>query len=186
MLTPLNLIGLSWTLWVVSWVMAALWSSRTVKRPALKEEMPSRLVVMAGAALMVFGARGAGPVAAPLRWAMLVFVLSGLTFAWWARLHLGRLWSGWIARKENHRIVMTGPYAIVRHPIYAGICAALLATAVAQAHLLAWIGACLICLAFTMRAHLEERFLRAELGPSTYDAYARRVPMLIPFRRRAG
>ena len=47
--------------------------------------------------------------------------------------HLGRLWSGSITRKEGHRVVDTGPYALVRHPIYTGLIFALLATAIAQA-----------------------------------------------------
>jgi protein-S-isoprenylcysteine O-methyltransferase Ste14 len=43
------------------------------------------------------------------------------------------------------------------------------------------LGAGLIAISFWLRARLEERFLREELGQEAYDTYAKRVPMLIPF-----
>ena len=52
-------------------------------------------------------------------------MLIGLSLTWWARVHLGRLWSGVITRKESHRLIQTGPYALVRHPIYVGLVIAL-------------------------------------------------------------
>ena len=43
---------------------------------------------------------------------------------------------------------------------------------------LAWV---MMALGRWLKAALEERFLRQEFGPAAYDAYRRRVPMLIPF-----
>jgi protein-S-isoprenylcysteine O-methyltransferase Ste14 len=106
-------------------------------------------------------------------------------FAWWARIYLGRLWSGSITRKEGHNVVDTGPYGIVRHPIYTGIIAAAIATAVAIGGLHAILGAVLLIAGYWLKARLEERFLRAELGAETYDSYRRRVPMLVPFGPKA-
>ncbi len=40
-------------------------------------------------------------------------------------MHLGRLWSGNITRKTGRRVIDTGPYALVRHPIYTGLLLAL-------------------------------------------------------------
>jgi protein-S-isoprenylcysteine O-methyltransferase Ste14 len=120
----------------------------------------------------------------PVAWCLFVLALTGLCFTWWARLHLGRLWSRWVVRKEHHRIVQSGPYALVRHPIYTGVSLALIATAVMFGTLFACLGAALIVLSFYMKARLEERFLRDELGAEAYDEYARRVPMLVPFVRR--
>ena len=54
---------------------------------------------------------------------------AGILFAWWVRIHLGRLWSGAITRKEGHRVVDSGPYGLVRHPIYTGLLAATFTTA---------------------------------------------------------
>ena len=112
---------------------------------------------------------------------LIVVTLLGLLLTWLARIHLGRLWSSAITRKERHRLVDTGPYAFVRHPIYTGIITALVATAAIEATLAALVGATLICSGLWLKARAEERFLMVELGPDDYKSYCRRVPMLIPF-----
>ena len=117
-----------------------------------------------------------------------VYVLAGLTvagisFTWWARLHLGRFWSNAITRKEGHRVIDTGPYGLVRHPIYTGLIAGMLATGVAVGTLTAMLGAVLISLGMWQKARMEERFLTIELGADAYGRYCRRVPMLVPFLR---
>jgi hypothetical protein len=71
------------------------------------------------------------PAPAGLGWVPVALVVLGLLFTWWARLHLGVMWSGGIDRKEHHRIVDTGPYRLVRHPIYTGLILAIIATAAA-------------------------------------------------------
>jgi protein-S-isoprenylcysteine O-methyltransferase Ste14 len=78
-------------------------------------------------------------------------------------------------------VVETGPYAFVRHPIYTGLLLAVLATMVAKGTLPGVAGAILIGVSVYMKARLEERFLSQELGAAAYDAYRRRVPMLVPF-----
>jgi protein-S-isoprenylcysteine O-methyltransferase Ste14 len=88
-----------------------------------------------------------------------------------------------VTRKEGHRVVDTGPYAIVRHPIYTGVITAALATMVLRGTQLAIAGAALLAIGYVLKGRLEERFLRAELGAEAYDAYARKTAMLIPFLR---
>src|SRR5262249_270956 len=105
----------------------------------------------------------------------------GLLLTWWARIHLGRLWSSAITRKEEHRLIDTGPYAFMRHPIYTGMITALLATAVTEATSLALVGAVIMPLTLWLTPRSHDRFLTAELGSDAYEAYRRRVPMLIPF-----
>jgi protein-S-isoprenylcysteine O-methyltransferase Ste14 len=90
-------------------------------------------------------------------------------------------WSSAITRKQEHRLVDTGPYAFVRHPIYTGIIIALLATAATEATMLALLGAVFITGGLWVKARAEERFLSAELGPGAYESCRRRVPMLVPF-----
>jgi protein-S-isoprenylcysteine O-methyltransferase Ste14 len=123
----------------------------------------------------------------PLAWALVVVVLAGLLFTWWARIHLGRLWSSSVTRKADHHVVDTGPYGIVRHPIYTGIILASAATAAMSGTVLAWLGACVMTTGWVIKARLEEEFLREQLGAETYGEYARRVPMLAPLpgRRRS-
>ncbi len=112
---------------------------------------------------------------------MVLLCAAGFGFAWWARIHLGQLWSAFVTRKADHRIVDTGPYGIVRHPIYTGIILAAIALAIVKGTLIAIGGALLAAFGFWVKARLEEGFLREQLGAEAYDAYRRRVPMLVPF-----
>ena len=114
-------------------------------------------------------------------WSLLALVVAAFAFCWWARLHLGRLWSRLVTLKEDHRVVDTGPYALVRHPIYAGAIAAAWLTAAVRATPAALIGGALFTIGFALTARIEENFLRAQLDSDAFDAYARRTPMLVPF-----
>jgi len=114
-------------------------------------------------------------------WAMATLCLVGFAFAWWARIHLGRLWSAFVTRKADHHIIDTGPYGMVRHPIYTGIILAAFALAIEKGTVFALAGALLSSLGFWIKARLEEGFLREQLGAHVYDTYCRRVPMLLPF-----
>ena len=115
---------------------------------------------------------------------MFALVVAGLAFAWWARLHLGSLWSSSVTKKADHRIVDTGPYRLVRHPIYTGFLLSIAATAGQLGTAYAVAGVLFFVAGFWIKARLEERFLRVELGEGDYDAYRRRVPMLLPLGRR--
>jgi protein-S-isoprenylcysteine O-methyltransferase Ste14 len=82
--------------------------------------------------------------------------------------------------KAGHRVVDTGPYCLVRHPIYSGLILAALATALMFGEAAAVAGFAAMVLGCWIKARLEERFLRQELGLEAYDAYAARVGMLFP------
>jgi protein-S-isoprenylcysteine O-methyltransferase Ste14 len=178
---------LAWGLWALSWWAAALWSNRTAARST--GQWPYRLVTWIGI-IMLFQVFQPDQRMIPLwhlggtgRWAMVGLAALGFGFCWWARLHLGRLWSATITRKQDHKVVDTGPYALVRHPIYTGIILAGFATAIQHGTAVSLAGALLLVLAWTIKARLEERFLRAELGVAVYNDYAARVPMLVPFAK---
>ena len=176
-----------WVVWWILWIAASAWSDRDVKAPPRRQHVSYRLLPVAGVFLL-FGADGltrSGEVTlwdTPriVAWMMVAVAIAGFLFAGWARIHLGRLWSGIVSRKADHHIVDTGPYGIVRHPIYAGIIVASAATAAQRGTGQAWLGMAVMTLGWYIKARLEERFLRDELGPA-YDAYSRRVPMLVPF-----
>jgi protein-S-isoprenylcysteine O-methyltransferase Ste14 len=200
---PDGSIYIPWDIWIVTWLAAALWSARTVKRPNRSGEVLYRFLTLAGFVLLlapafkhvsgryeiadwpgVLGDRFWAPPLA-LGWTMVGVAAGGFLFAWWARIYLGRLWSGSITRKEGHSVVDTGPYAIVRHPIYTGIITSTFATLVVTGTLHSIIGAICLSIGYWIKARLEERFLREELGAEAYDSYRRRVPMLVPFGPRA-
>lgn len=183
---PHTVFAVLWSAWFVSWIAAALFSARAQKREPSSRAVVHRAAIVAGALLLTPSA-ARRLAAAPLwdvgrdgAYALAALTLAGLLFTWWARIHLGRLWSGSISRKQHHRVVDSGPYALVRHPIYTGLIFALFASAAAQATATALAGAALVACGLFVKARAEERFLAAELGADAYGAYRRRVPMLLP------
>jgi protein-S-isoprenylcysteine O-methyltransferase Ste14 len=112
----------------------------------------------------------------------LALTVAGLAFTVWARVHLGRNWSGTVTLKEGHELIRTGPYAYVRHPIYAGLMVALLGSAVACGELRALIGFVIVTAALVRKLRIEERFMR-ESFPEQYRDYCAEVPALIPFTK---
>lgn len=84
-----------------------------------------------------------------------------------------------MTQKQDPELVTSGPYRLVRHPIYSGVLVAGVGTAVA----LSWMWLTIVALAaiyFTYSATVEERYL-TEQFPDTYPAYRRSTKMLVPF-----
>ncbi len=192
---PEHTIYVLWFAWLASWILAMLWSNRTEKWGGiLAEVFFFRVFLYAGVILLFafpssrheYGQIQLWRLGDALDWLMVVPTAAGLLFCWWARIHLGRLWSDLITRKAGHHVVDTGPYRVVRHPIYLGLIVAALATAIEKGTSFAMIGAAIMLLAFYTKARREERFLRRELGEDAYGAYARKTPMLLPFARVLG
>jgi len=179
-----------WLAWWGSWLAAAAWSDRAAKQAPARHQFIYRGLAAVGV-ILLFGLVRRQPsievslwrTPIALAWLLVVVVLAGLLFTWWARIHLGRLWSSSVSRKPDHHVVDTGPYGIVRHPIYTGIILASFATAALRGTVLAFLGACVMTAGWVIKARLEERFLREQLGADAYGDYARRVPMLVPVPR---
>jgi protein-S-isoprenylcysteine O-methyltransferase Ste14 len=109
----------------------------------------------------------------------LVLFASGLVFAIWARVRIGRNWGTPMTQKDEPELVTSGPYHLVRHPIYSGILVAGVGTAVALSWL--WLTAVVVVgVYFVYSATVEERYL-TEQFPNTYPAYIRSTKMLVPF-----
>ncbi|MEO6013168.1 MAG: isoprenylcysteine carboxylmethyltransferase family protein [Devosia sp.] len=175
----------AWGVWMLSWGLAAIWASKAAARPPDREERYHWLVMLAGSVLLFLNfATGRRDMlwSTPdaYEWLLVAVALVGFALTWWARIHLGTLWSGRVTRKADHKIIDTGPYAIVRHPIYTGLIVALAATAMLRPGLFGIAGVALIVVSFSLKYRLEERFLMEELGPE-YAAYRKRVPALVPF-----
>src|SRR5262245_24244336 len=145
MITYDSIILLSWAAFLLVWGVtalfvkrdmlgggfAAVWQRYWVLRLAvavLIVILAARLARRAGSSGAVFF-HGIFTSHLALAWAAAAFTAIGIGFAIWARVSLGRNWSPRPAMKEHHELVTTGPYAYVRHPIYAGIMLAMLGTA---------------------------------------------------------
>jgi protein-S-isoprenylcysteine O-methyltransferase Ste14 len=109
----------------------------------------------------------------------LLLCLSGLAAAVWARVHLGRNWGMPMSQKAEPELVTSGPYRLVRHPIYSGLLVAVLGTALVTSLL----GLAIVALMtgyFYYCASVEERNLSSTF-PVGYPAYRANTKMLIPF-----
>jgi protein-S-isoprenylcysteine O-methyltransferase Ste14 len=107
--------------------------------------------------------------------------LAGVGFAIWARLTLGHNWSGLVMTvREGHQLVQTGPYAIVRHPIYTGMFAAILGTTLTLGTLASWLAVPAGLAGILIRVEVEERLMAAEFT-AAHAVYRARTKKLIPF-----
>jgi protein-S-isoprenylcysteine O-methyltransferase Ste14 len=187
---PTQLLALIWIAWLVSWAVGWFFSGRTEKHVMTWDSRSYRIPILAGAILLtpwtaqVLGEQSLWHVGNAGTYLLAGLALAGTLFTWWARIHLGRFWSNAITRKEGHRVIDTGPYGLVRHPIYTGLIGAMLATGIAVATVTALLGTLLIAFGLWRKARMEEGFLTNELGAEVYGPYCRRVPMLIPFLPR--
>jgi protein-S-isoprenylcysteine O-methyltransferase Ste14 len=110
-----------------------------------------------------------------------VFVLvAGLLFAVWAREHLGRNWSRSVTIKQDHELITTGPYGVVRHPIYTGILAGFLGTAIALCQVRGFIAFVLVFFILWLKLRMEEQWMRSQFG-ETYITYTRHTAALVPY-----
>jgi protein-S-isoprenylcysteine O-methyltransferase Ste14 len=103
----------------------------------------------------------------------------GIALAVWARVHLGRNWGMPATQRLEPELVTSGPYRFVRHPIYTGLLAAMLGTALVDSLVGLIVVAVLVAYLYYCGI-VEERNLTAAF-PAAYPEYQRRTKMLIPF-----
>ena len=113
-------------------------------------------------------------------WLGAAVTVAGILFAVWARAHLGRNWSRSVTIKQGHELITTGPYAVVRHPIYAGILIGFLGMAIAISQVRGVIVHAIIFLVFWVKLRMEEEWMRSQFG-ETYAAYSRKTAALVPY-----
>ena len=168
--------GAFWLYW-----LAAAFSMKRGKVPWSRELRIRALIVVIVVVLTRFEAfRGGGINTAVWRSAFgLGLFALGLGFAVWARVHIGRNWGTPMTQKDEPELVRSGPYHLVRHPIYSGILVAGVGTAVALS--LPWLIAVGIAgIYFLYSATVEERYL-TERFPDAYPAYKHSTKMLVPY-----
>lgn len=169
-----------WAAFWLYWLLAAF-STKKGRIPWLRALRVRALIVVIVLVLVRRGAfRGHGLSSDPWRaGAGLALLALGLGFAVWARVHIGRDWGTPMTEKTDPDLVTTGPYRLVRHPIYSGLLTAGAGTALA----LSWAGFIVVALAgiyFLYSATVEERYMTREF-PDAYPAYKRTTKMLVPF-----
>jgi protein-S-isoprenylcysteine O-methyltransferase Ste14 len=186
--TPADL----WIPFVAYWALAARDASQLRVRATAPSSHFRGPLYIVGAAL-IFASPSLGPlddrfVPAVVEVAAAGWLLTalGMLFSIWARVSLGRNWSGRVVLKHGQELVCTGPYALVRHPIYTGLLVALSGTALYEGHWGVLLGLGCFAIGFLLKARSEENLLEREFG-ERYREYRDRTPMLIPsFRLVAG
>lgn len=113
-------------------------------------------------------------------WLGAAIMVASLLFAVWAREHIGRNWSSSVTIKQGHELITTGPYAVVRHPIYTGILGGLLGTAIALGQVRGLIAFALFFLMLWLKLRMEEQWMRSQFG-ETYATYAHQTAALVPY-----
>lgn len=179
-------IAALWLAWLAYWTIAAR-DSKPLER---QESIPSRLTHVAPLTVAAFLLAWAWvplaalddrflPPAPAIHWLGTAMVAAGIAFMVWARVHLGGNWSGRVALKQNHELIRSGPYGLVRHPIYSGLLLAILGTAIAVGRLRDVLAFVLLAVAVWRKAGLEEGYMM-QIFPDSYARYRSEVPGLFP------
>lgn len=175
--------AVGWAVFWIYWLLAAFSMKRG--RVPWSRELPVRAVLAVLVIILIrWGAfrafRRDGVHSDPWRVGLgLALFATGLAFAVWARIRIGRNWGTPMSQKADPELVTSGPYRLVRHPIYTGILLAGAGTAVA----LSWTGLIVVALAggyFGYSAIVEERNLIGQF-PDSYPAYRRSTKLMLPF-----
>ena len=181
-----RLIGICWLVFVVYWVVAARFVRPTAKRDSSFARFLQVFLVAPAVILLFSSAARVGFlrnrfIPHTTFFVVLGFFLTaaGIGIAIWARNHIGQYWSGNITLKTEHKLIRTGPYSTMRHPIYSGLFLAFIGTALANGEVRALIAVVLIFLSHSWKALREEALLRTAFG-SEYDEYRKQTGFLLP------
>jgi protein-S-isoprenylcysteine O-methyltransferase Ste14 len=185
--SALHFIAACWLVFISVWLVASVSTKRTVYRESRGERARYWLLLLIAYVLLTQGRRFPYPLnlillpqTASSGWIGAVLCGCGLALAIWARLILGRNWSGVVTLKEGHELVQRGPYRFVRHPIYTGLQGMFFGTAIAFGRLAAFIAVPLVFVSFWIKLSQEERLMLRQF-PDDYPDYQRRVKRTIPF-----
>jgi protein-S-isoprenylcysteine O-methyltransferase Ste14 len=178
-------ISVPWLLWLAYWIA----TSKAVKATARKETQGSRTLqavpLIAGGALVslpdptLSALTPDWPHIGATQLTGLAIVVAVLLFSVWARVHLGANWSVSVTLKEEHELIRSGPYALVRHPIYTGCLSALAGSALIGGEWRGALGVALIFASLAYKVRVEESWLAGHFGDA-YARYRREVAALIP------
>ena len=176
-----------WIVLIAVWLIGALRTKRTAWRQPYSARLEQMLLLVPGVYLLF--ARTQVPPALnqaifpatllPVSFGFLL-ALCGVGFSIWARMTLGTNWSSTVTLKDDHTLVRSGPYRLVRHPIYTGILFALAGSAFQAGLVRSFLGVALCIAGFWIKIRVEERLMTQHFGEQ-YIVYRREVKALVPF-----
>jgi len=183
----------TWQIELMPWYGIALYWAITwlrVRRTKAREKSADRLITLTAVALACNLLFANWLRIGPLRlrflpqnpWitgAGIALTWQGAALAIWARYCIGQFWSARVALKEGHQLIRSGPYAVVRHPIYTGLFLAAAGTALVVGEWRGVLAVALLLAAHCRKARREEALLTGEFG-AQYRHYRRRTGFLFP------
>jgi protein-S-isoprenylcysteine O-methyltransferase Ste14 len=179
----LSVNGILWGIWLAVWIVLA----KSVNKTKRSESASSRWMHLAPTGFAFFTVFT--PQFLPARFfsenlevtelGNLITAI-GLAFAIWARVHLGRYWSGVVTLKEGHRLIRTGPYRFARHPIYTGMFAGFIGSVMVSGKISSLVAVLILIAAYARKVKLEEKILLNQFSEE-YAQYKREVKAIIPF-----
>ena len=173
-----TVIAIAWIIFWVYWLASAF---GVKEGRASRRRIPLNALTAVSVILLLRVFRGGSlAVQSPLLGAIGATVFAGgIALAIWARVHLGNNWGMPMTQKAEPELITSGPYRLVRHPIYSGLLAAVLGTALVTS----LVGLVIVVILggyFYYCAAVEEKNLIATF-PTSYPAYQVSTKMLILF-----
>lgn len=185
-INPWNTAIVLWQAICVLWIVTAVVERSTPQPPDHRRDRHSYIyaIAMVPAAILTFWPQTAiWPLNHPLYQSDaigLILVFAGAAFAGLARLALGANWSSRARIRAQHTLSTSGPYRIVRHPIYSGLLLLYLGTAIILGQARGYIAFVIVFVTWLFKSRTEDRLLAERFGPD-FTAYRRRTKALVPF-----
>jgi Putative protein-S-isoprenylcysteine methyltransferase len=179
-------MALAWVAFLLYWAISAIKS-----KPAERLRNSALTVLMMAAFFGLFWLLRMGAVPTELNVVLwqstllmdlgaIAIVLIGLFIFIWARRSLGSNWNANAATKKNHKLVQTGPYKRVRHPVYSGFLTMVLGTSLSFGQLIGLIILVICIVGLYLKALREESFLTMQFSEA-YPKYKMKTKALIPY-----
>lgn len=181
-----GLVGGAWTALAAYWLVESVGAQRAETQESGSERLAHVLMMGTAFYLLAFYDARLGK----LNWRFMTerpwvtdlgvgLTFAGVAFAMWARHHIGKYWSGRVSIVSERKLIRTGPYARLRHPIYTGLLTALAGTALVVGQYRALVGWGIALLGLAMKAKKEEAYLAARFGRE-FGEHRRRTGFLLP------
>ncbi|HRI21087.1 MAG TPA: isoprenylcysteine carboxylmethyltransferase family protein [Panacibacter sp.] len=182
-----SLIAICWFIFICVWIFYSSKVKKNIRENDHRRYPLIRLIITTTVVILLFNIKGLQYLASYhifpsnnlVQGIGVLICTTGISFAIWARVVLGRNWGMPMQLKEKPDLVTTGPYYLIRHPIYTGILIAMFGSMVATGFMwLVWF--LLFSTSFVFSAKKEEKHMLAQF-PKEYAEYMKRTKMLIPF-----
>lgn len=176
------LVAVGWLFWITAFAFSKRASPSAASAPQIDKRARWGILLQAlGYALLW---QGKFWMRAPPAWEIalgVLFLAAACVFAWTGARALGKQWRFDAGLNADHDLVRSGPYRLVRHPIYASMLFLLLGTGFLLTPLwLLAIATALLIAGNEIRVRIEERLLRSRFGDE-FESYRKSVPAYLPF-----